>query len=544
MKKIGLSFYAVFVVVIGAVLVAVATLADGVAPLPERPGKKVEGAAERALPAAGKAAKVKSASAHLPAGAPAGAAGDADAAEAKSEPGTPEERYRAHLTSLIAPLVKLELSPADREAFDAARKAVRARNRDQALAQRNKVKDPAAGKLVDWLILRGGYGRPEKFQKFLAESPMWPSRRLIRRRLEQALFIDGGSARSILGHFEKEKPQFDAGLAAMASAHLALKNTDQAKALAAQAWCGGGIAAGREQAFLARFKGHISGADHKCRLDKLLVANIRWNSRRKARGNAIRRLIPMLDKAEQAKATARLSMFLRQRAAAKYLAKVPKEQRKGDWGFHFQYIQRLRRLKKHAEAWKLLKAVPTDAKSIINPDAWWEERHANALNALRAGKNKLAYEMVADIRPEHVNPAKSQAFFAGWIALRKLRKPKLALDHIQRMRKLADGPLSTSKAEYWLGRVYTKLAQKEKARQHYEAASGFRDTFHGLLAHQTVAPKDSSLALSMPVRPNDAQVERFSQERCGARGRHCPEGGAGAWPCPEFLPGDCTSARD
>lgn len=515
MNKIGLSFYAAFIVLISAVLVAVATLADVVVPFAEPEAKENVAQAEQTFVAQ----QAQSVPEPVPAqrlGGPAIVPARVEVklaqnANAKTEETLSEAAYRARLTRLITPLAKLELSKSDRTAFDAARKAVRARNRNEARAQQAKLKDPAARKLVNWLLLRAGYGRSEDFRKFLAESPLWPDRRLIQRRFEQSLFVDGGSARKILGHFEKTKPAFDAGLAAMASAHLALNNTAQAKALAGQAWCGGGIAIGREKAFLARFQKHITSADHRCRLDRLLVANIRWNSRRKVRGNAIRRLIPMLDKAEQAKATARLSMFLRQKAAPKFLAKVPKAQRKGDWGFQFQYIQHLRRARKHSAAWQRLKAVPVDPKKIVNPDAWWEERHANALNALKAGKKKLAYDMVADIRPESVNPAKEQAFFAGWIALTKLGKPKLALGHIERMRALADGPLSTSKAEYWLGRIHAKLAQEDKARQHYAAAGGYRDTFHGLLARQTMAPNDNMLTLPMPALPSQAQVAGFLQ---------------------------------
>ena len=518
MNRIGLYFYAAFIVVVGAVLVAVATMADGLVPFSEPVPEPVPAPVAQRIAAAPQSKSAEPATSRKLGGpavqgvedAAAPSTGQKDDKEASSNDSrTPEQRYRDHLAKLVSPLANLAISTTDTAALAAVRKALRQRNRDQAWAQRRKLQDAAAVKLADWLILRSGYGQPEQYQTFLNENPMWPGRRLLTSRLEQALLVDGGSARQILSYFKDAKPQFDSGWAAMASAHLALKNVEQAKQLAARAWCGGGIASGREKAFLARFKNQITGADHRCRLDKLLVVNIRWNSRRKARGAAVRRLIPLLDKAEQAKATARLSMFLRQKGAGKFIAKVPKDQRKGDWGFEFQYIQHLRRAKKHTEAWRRLKTVPTDSAKITNPDAWWEERRANALNALKAGKAKLAYEMVTDIRPNHVNAAKDQAFFAGWIALRKRRQPKLALPHVQRMRELADGPLSTSKAEYWLGRIYGKLSQKDLEKQHFEAASRYRDTFHGLLARQSLEPENTALDLPMPVRPNHAQVAKF-----------------------------------
>ncbi len=426
-----------------------------------------------------------------------------------AEDKTPEGQYRRQLTKAIAPLVALKLTDGDKAALASALKALRQNKRDTALAARDKIKVAAARKLVDWTALRSGYGRPEDFSQFMGENPMWPDRRLMTRRLEQALFIDGGSAQAILKHFEKTKPTFDAGLAAKASAHLALGRKDKAKELAAKAWCGGGIAASREKAFLQRFGALLTHDDHQCRVDRLLVANHRWTSTRKTRAHAIRRAIKLLDKKHQKKATARLAAYLRQRVATKWLNAVPEELRKDDWGFAFQKVQHLRQAKKYTAAWKLLKTVPTDPDKIINRDAWWEERHRNALAALRTKRNRIAYEFVADIRPESVNPAKEQAFFAGWVALRKLAKPKLALEHFKRMRKLVDGPLSSSKAEFWLGRTYMALGEKETAREHYQKGSAYRDTFHGQLSRQAYAPDDSTMELPLPAVPTSDEIRRF-----------------------------------
>ncbi len=435
-------------------------------------------------------------------------------AEKPAAPKTPvdnseEGKFRRQMAEAIAPLVQLELSSEDKKALAAALKAIKQRQRDTALAERDKIKVAAARKLVDWTALRSGYGRPQDFSEFLDANPMWPDQRLMTRRLEQALFIDGGSAKGILKHFEKKKPAFDAGIAAKASAHLALGNKNKAKQLAAEAWCGGGIAASREEAFLKRFGALLTNADHQCRVDRLLVANHRWTNTRKTKAHAIRRAIKLLDKKYQKKATARLAAFLRQRVATKWLNQVPAELAKEDWGFAFQKVQHLRQAKKYEAAWKLLKTVPTDPDKIINRDAWWEERHRNALAALRKKRNKLAYSFVADIRPESVNPAKDQAFFAGWVALRKLAKPKQALEHFTRMRELVDGPLSSSKAEFWLGRTNMALGNKEKAREHYKKGAEYRDTFHGQLSRQALSPQDSTMELPLPTAPANEQIKRF-----------------------------------
>ncbi len=521
MNRIGLSFYAVFVVAVAFAIATIATLAQNFAPetksfvaaetrtsatLNSERGKKGDTASAHTRASAEPAGKAKPAEKAEQATEPAHAVENEQAREA---PPTTETAFRAKVAALVEPLVKLSIPDADLKALGSARQALRKGDLEAARKIASEVKLTATRHLIVWTILRSGYGRPQDYRAFLKANPLWPDRKLIRRRLEQSLFIDGGSARQILAQFKGKPPSSDAGLAAVASAHLALGDKGEARKYAAKAWCGGGIAARREEAFLKRFGALLTNADHTCRLNTLLVDNLRWTSARKRRAHAVRRVIKLLDEKDRKKATARLAAFLRQRVATKWLAAVPAAQRSGDWGYAFQNIQHLRRRDKDTEAWKLLGKVPTDPAKITNPDAWWEERHANALNAVRAKKAKLAYGFVEDIRPSDINAAKEQAFFAGWVALRKLGQPKAALEHFKRMLSLVDGPLSSSKAHYWLGRTHAALGNDSAAARHYKAGGQFRDTFHGLLAMQTHAPDARNLALPLPGVPDTETAKRF-----------------------------------
>ncbi len=506
MNRIGLSFYAAFAVAVAFAVAGIATLAQNLAPSPTIDGA-FDGTDAGSQPIYADAKPRPDATGSAQGAGPSDATGTAEPAP-DGRPQT-EAAVRAALARGVGPLVNIDIPESDMAALKDAMAALQRRDPDTARKTAAGIQLAAARQLVTWAILRSGYGRPEDYRGFLDANPLWPDRRLLRRRLEQSLFIDGGSANNILAEFEKAPPAFDAGFAAIASAHLALGDEAKARTFAARAWCGGGIANSREQAFLERFGKLLKNEDHTCRLNTLLVDNLRWTSARRSRAHAVRRVIQLLDEADRKKATARLAAFLRQSVATKWLTAVPAAQRKNDWGYAFQKIQHLRRINKHSQAWKLLKTVPTDPAMISHQDAWWEERHANALEALRAKKTRLAYDFVSEIRPDDVNPAKDQAFFSGWLALRKLAKPKLALSHFERMLKLVDGPLSSSKAHYWLGRTHTALGDKASADRHYEAAAGFRDTFHGLLARQTRNRKDRSLALPLPRLPTPAELKRF-----------------------------------
>src|SRR5262249_40147693 len=58
----------------------------------------------------------------------------------------------------------------------------------EAKLQRDKLSDPAARKLVDWYLYRGGYGTAAEVRAFLDANPTWPDRSLLTQRTEEALF--------------------------------------------------------------------------------------------------------------------------------------------------------------------------------------------------------------------------------------------------------------------------------------------------------------------------------------------------------------------
>lgn len=422
--------------------------------------------------------------------------------------GKAEAELVARLDEAIAPLRNLELSLVDATAIRDAVKAVAANNLGAASQLKATVTNATGRKLVDWFRLRGGYGEAAEYRSFLEQNPAWPDRPLMLQRLEEAQFLKGGSAAAIKAFFAADPPRTGIGMAALASAYLAEGDSKNARELAAKAWREEAIPATLETAFLDRFKELLTAADHKRRLDRLLMGDLRWNGERSERAAYVRRLVPLLPDGEQKKAQARLAVMLHASNAGQLLAALPAEQ-SPDWGLTFSRAQQLRRARKLDEAAKLLLSAPTDPAAIVNPDEWWLERRANAFEALTARRFKLAYDLVKDAGPLTVNPLKDQAFMAGWLALRKLGNAEMAARHFAAMRKAADGPLSRAKAEYWLGRTAEAAGDLTSARRHYTAATADGDTFHGLLAAQKLAPRSHGLDIKPPATPTAAEVESF-----------------------------------
>ncbi len=540
-------------------------------------------------------------------------------------PTTPEGIFLAAMDKLLAPALALQLGEPDKTAIKAAMNAYKRSKLQTAKTQRDKITDPAARKLVDWYALRVGFGRPEAFYSFLKDNPAWPARKTMIKRAEEQLFAAGGSAASIKSFFKSQPAQTGAGFAAMASAALAQNNKPQARLFAAKAWHELSLASSLETGFIKRFGKLLTIADHRWRIDRLLVNNSRWRGTRRARAAKVRRLIPLLpSKFEQQKVKARLAIYLRQRGAAKLLAavdkgpppppaakaktkatatkktrtavktaaqasapasaptkkvanktttpnpgaqnaaatasnktpplptraarsktssapaakppafptpkpvpasitaprsaaalqlaakaKTPPKPQPLDWGLQFQRVQLARRQKKHQQAWKILLAAPGDKTKLVNPDAWWKIKQSAVYGALKSGKIAIAARLAANPGPISINPRKDAAFMAGWIAYRHLKDYNKAAAHFKVMRKSADGPLSASKAAFWLARA-TKHFDKAAASAALADAASFNHTFHGQLARQMIDPALKDLPIKPPTLPTPAQAARFA----------------------------------
>src|SRR5262249_41092793 len=289
-------------------------------------------------------------------------AGPASAPQAlvSTQPMAEEAQHVARYDIAIQPAPEHAPSGAEAGALPEAMAAAAGGRLAEAKSQRDKLSDPAARKLIDWYLYRGGYGTASEIRAFLEANAAWPDRSLLTQRAEEALFNSSASAAETKAFFASSKPQTAVGHAALASAYLAdrgdPKAQELAKALAQKAWIDLNVPAGLEAAFLKRVGPLLGEADHKRRLDRLLFNDSRWQGERNERAAVIRRLIALLSADEKKAAEARLAVFLRAKNSAQLLSKLPAANQ--DWGLAVQRAQALRRQKKETEAWKILLAEP------------------------------------------------------------------------------------------------------------------------------------------------------------------------------------------
>ncbi len=406
-----------------------------------------------------------------------------------------------------------EISAEQAALVKAAAKAITDTDIAKALELRAQIKDPVGLKLVNWLRLRNGYGQLGEYEPFLADNPAWPDRAIMVQRFEELLFAEGGTAAGIKARLKDQEPRTGMGHAALASADLALGDTAAAKLRAVKVWREMSVPAVYEISFLERFGKFLTPADHQWRLDRLMVDDIRWAADRTDRIPVIRRQIERLaDEDARKRGEARLMVFKKAEVDdAKYeMLQVLGSAPKTDYGFLYHRIQLLRRQNKTDDAVKLIQRVPVDPAVVANLDDWWAERRGLAYAVLNAGNPKLAYALVKNAGPLSVNPAKEQAFMAGWLAMRFLDDRKAASAHFEAARKNADGPLSRGRAGYWLGRLAEQSGNAAAATAHFTEAAREIDTFYGQLARLKLDPKNRKLAINYPSTPTADEIARFN----------------------------------
>src|SRR6185503_7524641 len=191
--------------------------------------------------------------------------------------------YVAQLDKMVAPLLDYQLSDEDNTKINAAFKALSGGDLAKAKDLQAGLSDPLARKLVEWERLRGGEGQAAEYLKFLSENPDWPSREQLQRRMEETLFEEGGDTDVIATYFKGREARSPAGMAVLASVHMAHGEKDQAKALAVKIWREKDLPASLEKGFLTRFGSMLNEQDHKWRLDRLLGEDVKQKDKREDR---------------------------------------------------------------------------------------------------------------------------------------------------------------------------------------------------------------------------------------------------------------------
>jgi soluble lytic murein transglycosylase len=377
-------------------------------------------------------------------------------------------------------------SPLDLSAVKQAIDLVGKNQQDQASGIEASISDPVARKLVEWAILRSEDGAADfsRYAAFIAANPSWPSIETLRRRAEAVAWQGQADPQAIINFFQTEPPHTAKGHFALARALLTRGDVAGAAAAVRQAWRNDGFSADLEEQARGQFAGLITPADDEVRMAARLYAEDDGAGLRAAQH---------LDAAALAVAKARAAVINESHNAKALLEAVPEAARR-DPGYMFSRAQWLRRADKIVEAAQLLNAAPRDPAKLVDVDQWWVERRLIARKLLDLGEARMAYQ-VADgaAPPNNDNYRAEQHFTAGWIALRFLNEPAIALAHFARIADGVSNPITLARSFYWQGRAAEALGRAQDARSFYEQAERYPTAYYGQLARARLGLNEVTL---------------------------------------------------
>jgi soluble lytic murein transglycosylase-like protein len=120
--------------------------------------------------------------------------------------------------------------------------------------------------------------------------------------------------------------------------------------------------------------------------------------------------------------------------------------------------------------------------------AGWENTRELSMRLKEAGRTVEAYKTAAGYTSGNDTDMFDREFVCGWIALRSLNRPDIALDHFKRMAAHIGGMrserhgVSKAKAGYWLGRALKASGRQSDADRLFSASMAFSTTFYGQLS--------------------------------------------------------------
>ena len=197
-------------------------------------------------------------------------------------------------------------------------------------------------------------------------------------------------------------------------------------------------------------------------------------------GPACRAMLDLVPADSRALAEARMA-FRAGRSDAQALADALPASTASDPGLAFD---RARWLDKHGLTTAAVAALRTATPPTNDAaQATWIERRTLMRAALTAGDFQGAYAAAAGHGLSPGGEAYSDAeFFAGWIALTRLKDAPLAEQHFAAIQSAGQTPVTLSRALYWRGRAAEAAGRTDAAAGWFRQGSAYPTAFYGQLS--------------------------------------------------------------
>lgn len=342
---------------------------------------------------------------------------------------------------------------------------------------------PVAEDIVSWRRLRAGEGTFSEYVDFLARRPDWPGLARLRGQAEGNI-PQGADPTLVLRFFGDQAPMTGYGGLRLIEAYGRSGRLADAQAQAVLTWRTLPLgAAGHAE--LLKTHGDLLARHHVARLDALL-----WQG---AHDDA-RLMLPLVPEGWRTLATARMALRERGPGVDALIAAVP-DDLADDAGLAWARFDWRRDKGRAEDAIALMDERSISRDSLGQPDRWADWRRIYARQMMREGQPELAYRLAANHFLSDGSDYADLEWLAGFVALRQLNEPQVALAHFERFGSAVLSPISLGRAGYWQGRALEALGRAEEAQAAYGRAAMHQTSFYGqLAAEQAGLPMDPTLA--------------------------------------------------
>lgn len=353
-------------------------------------------------------------------------------------------------------------------------------------AQARQLAQPlgqVARDIVEWRYLRAGEGQFSDYLKFLERRSDWPDLARVRARAEESI-RPGENPDRVIAFFAGRAPLTGAGAARLVEAFDAKGLSADAEAQAVLTWRTLPLMAEDHARLLSDYARALA-PHHVARADALL-----WSGQ----GEAAKLVLPLLPDGHRKLTNARLTLRANGRGVDTLIAAVPREL-SNDAGLAYERFNWRYRKGRYDDAAVLLDERSVSLDMLGRPAAWSNQRRIVARQMMRDGKAELAYRLAANHFLTTGSDYADLEWLAGYIALRKLREPQVALSHFKRFEMAVETPISMGRAGYWEGLAYEALGDDASAQVAYGKAALHQTSFYGQLAAERAGlPTDPALA--------------------------------------------------
>ncbi len=383
----------------------------------------------------------------------------------------------------------------------AALHAARTGDTAQAQAMQSNLSDPVAKKLVTWAMIDSAGSSLDYYTLASAQKDLigWPRSARLRASLEKSLSGTALPPQQVIALFGDNEPETAEGAMALASAYQAQNRQNDARSVIQHCWRNIAFNSDVQSAMLGRYGVYLTADDHAARLDMLLYG---------PQSPSATAMLALVAPDQQALARARLALRADRSDAGELVGQLPVALQTSP-GLAFDRERYYRKHNLSTIAAGLVRYFPasTPERPEVTSEIW-AERRALMFTALQSGDNPGAYTAAVAGGLQPGADRNEAQFFAGWVALTRLKNADLAEQHFAKLESDGETPITLSRAYYWRGRAAMTKGDPVQANIYWGQGAKYYTTFYGQLSAAKIG--QATLALGPDPVPTASERAVFN----------------------------------